>query len=92
MIGIDVQPRRPCTTSMPSMPGRPRSTIAASCTLRRATRQRRFARLDEIDLVAACLEVRAERTQQRTLVVDDQDALHDAHSSASVPRLQSGDR
>ena len=33
MIGIDVQPRRPCTTSMPSMPGRPRSTIAASCAL-----------------------------------------------------------
>ena len=53
---------------------------------RRAARQRGLARLDEIDLVAARFQMRTERTQQRTLVVNDQDATHDAHSSCSAAR------
>ena len=58
---------------------------------RGAARQRGLAGLDEIDLVAPRLQVRTQRAQQRTLVVHDQDAPHDARSSVGA-RLLSGDR
>ena len=47
-------------------------------------RERRFARGREVDAVAAGLQVRAERTEDLRLVVDDQDPRHSAALSRST--------
>ena len=52
--------------------------------LARRERQRRLAGRREVDVVAARLQVRAERPQELRLVVDDEDARHGAAFSRST--------
>ena len=68
-------PRSPSTTSMPSMPGRPRSRTTTSGWSRGGQRAAPSSPVGgEVDLVAARPQVDGQRPADLRLVVDDQDA------------------
>ena len=71
----------PSITSMPSMPGSPRSRTTTSGWWRAASVERVLAGRGEVDVVATRLQVDPERPQDLRLVVDDEDAA----SSLAAP-------
>ena len=81
MIGTVDHARRPRTTSMPSMPGRPRSRSTTSGWVCGGEPQRLLAGGGQVDVVAAGPQVHLEGAPDLRLVVDDQHAGHERRTN-----------
>jgi hypothetical protein len=75
-IGTDVQPPSPRITSMPLIPGSPRSSNTRSGWWRDARSRALLTCRRHIDVVAAGAQVDRHRPQDRLLVIDDEHSAH----------------